>query len=304
MPDDKFLLSEFKKAIRIHAKEKVIDLDDKFNHKFYFQVHRMEDVLKNTNRIFPPNRWSYYRIELIKQGAGDFITGMYKFTAIKNTLLIIPSRVIASSKNWTADAEGYFILFNIDFFLQNNFPVKYIEDKKILSSSVQPNIQLTDEKAAEIAGIFETIIKENENDGRLKDELITLKIIELLIASERFFSEELNFDENLPSINIIKKFVDLLDAEFLSERSVSFYAKKLKLHPNYLNALIKKHTGYTAKETIQNKLFLEAKYLLHSTDLSIKEITAKMGFTDPNYFTVFFKRFENLSPAGYRSSFI
>jgi AraC-like DNA-binding protein len=28
-----------------------------------------------------------------------------------------------------------------------------------------------------------------------------------------------------------------------------------------------------------------------------------MGFKDPNYFTTFFKRAENLSPGSYRSSF-
>ena len=58
--------------------------------------------------------------------------------------------------------EGYLLLFNIDFFLQNNFPHQYIESKKILSSSVQPYIHLTDEQAKEVEDIFETILKENQ----------------------------------------------------------------------------------------------------------------------------------------------
>ena len=68
------------------------------------------------------------------------------------------------------------------------------------------------------------------------------------------------------------------------------------MHPNHLNALIKKHTGLSAKESIQNKILLETKYLLHSTKLPIKQISVQMGFNDPNYFTTFFKRSENLSP--------
>jgi AraC family transcriptional activator of pobA len=76
------------------------------------------------------------------------------------------------------------------------------------------------------------------------------------------------------------------------------------VHPNYLNALIKKNTGLTAKESIQNRLLLESKYLLHSTDLTIKEISNQMGFTDPNYFAVFFKKYENTSPTSYRGSFV
>ena len=304
MSEDNLILSEIKKAIRKFANEDVVDLDDHFNHKFEFQVFRFEDLLKNTSRTIPPNRWSYYRIGLIKQGSGEFITGIYKYLATKNTLVVIPSRILTSSKNWSLDTEGYIILFNMDFFLQNNIPLKYVENKKILSSSIQPYIHLTDEQAKEVGDIFEAILKENLDNNSYKDELIALKIIELLILSERLFEEELQLEANLPVADIIKRFIDLLETNYAKERSVGFYAAQLNVHPNHLNALIKKHTGLTAKESIQNRLLLETKYLLHSTALSIKEIASQMGFHDPNYFAVFFRRLENTSPGNYRSSFV
>ena len=304
MPDDKFLLSEFRKAIRINSQAQVLDLDDKFKHKFDYYINRFEEVLRDTNRIIPPNRWSYYRIALIRQGSGDFVTGIYKFKATKNTLIVIPSRVITSSKNWTTDMKGYVVLFNIEFFLQNSFPHKYIEEKRILNSSIQPHIQLTDQDAEIIKDIFETLLSENESQDKNKEELIALKIIELLIVSERMFAAQQDFEENLPAIDIIQRFIGLLESHIMNERSVSFYAAQLNMHPNYLNSLIKKHTGFTAKESIQNRLLLESKYLLHSTKLTIKEISSQLGFNDPNYFTVFFKRLENISPVNYRTSFI
>jgi AraC family transcriptional activator of pobA len=304
MPDDEFLLSEFKRIIRRKAEENIIDFDNSFIHKFELQVHRFEDVLKDTSRIIPPNRWSYHRIGLLKKGSGEFTTGIHKFKAIKNTLIVVPARVITSSKNWTLDMEGYITLFNMDFFLQNNFSNKYIESKKILHSSIQPYIQLSDTEAKEIADIFETILEERKSESNHKNELIALKIIELLIISERLFDKNQNLETNAPSIDIIKRFLDLLEVNFLAERSVKFYAEKLAMHPNYLNALIKKHTGLTAKESIQNRLLIETKYLLHSTSLSIKEISHQLGFNDPNYFTSFFTRFEKLSPGNYRASFV
>ena len=106
-----------------------------------------------------------------------------------------------------------------------------------------------------------------------------------------------------PVSDIIKQFVDLLDLHFSKEHSVKFYADQLSMHPNHLNALVKKHTGMSAKESIQNRILLEIKYLLHSTKLPIKEIASQMGFSDPNYFTTFFKRFENRSPVTYRTAF-
>jgi AraC-like DNA-binding protein len=192
----------------------------------------------------------------------------------------------------------------MDFFLQSSFPHQYIESKKILSSSLQPYVRLTDEQEKEVEDIFETILKEKQGNDNHKDELIALKIIELLILGERLFEEQLQLELTIPAVDIIKRFRELLETNFTKERSVSFYASALNVHPNHLNVLIKKHTGLTAKESIQGRLLLETKYLLHSTNLSIKEISNQVGFNDPNYFAVFFKRFENMSPANYRSSFV
>jgi len=304
MHDDKFILSEFKKALRKIAKGKVVDFDDHFNHKFDFQVHRLEDVFRDTNRAIPPNKWSYHRIAFVKKGSGEFKTGIHQFKATKNTLVVIPARVITSSSKWSLDMEGYVVLFNLDYFLQSNFPHQYVESKKILNAGIQPYIHLGDEQAAKVENIFETILKEKHGNNNHKDELIAIKVIELLILSERLFEEEQHLEANLPVSDIIKRFTELLEANFVNERFVGFYAAQLNIHPNHLNALIKKHTGLTAKETIQNRLMLETKYLLHSTNLSIKEISSQVGFDDPNYFTVFFRRFEHMSPGHYRAGFV
>jgi AraC-like DNA-binding protein len=49
---------------------------------------------------------------------------------------------------------------------------------------------------------------------------------------------------------------------------------------------------------------LEAKYLLHSTKLPIRDVSVQVGFSDPNYFATFFKRAENMSPVNYRAAFV
>ena len=304
MVNDEFILSEFKKAIIKNKTRPIVDLDDELNKKFNFELLKIEDIVSITGPVIPPNRWSNVRIMLVTRGSLDFVTGMYKFHATKNTLIVFPSRIITSSKNFSADLKGYVVLFNVDFFLQNNFTHKYIEDKKILNSHTQPYIHLSDVQAAEIESIYENILSEKNEEREHNKELIALKIIELLIISQRLFSQQLDVEENVPSTDVVKKFIDLLEKNFLQERSVTFYASKLNMHPNYLNSLIKKYCGITVKESIQNRLLLETKFLLHSTDLSIKEISNMVGFVDPNYFTAFFSRYEKLSPSQYRSSLI
>jgi len=302
--DDEYILSEFKKTLRRNTGDTVVDLDAGFGHKFEFTFQRFEDILQDTNRSVPPNRWSYHRVGFTTQGSGEFVTGIYNFKARKNTLIVIPSRVITSSKNWTQDTKGYFALFNLDFFLQNNFSYKYIENKKILSGAYQPYIHLNDEQADKISDIFETILSEKISSNIIKNELIAVKLVELVILAEQYFDEHLHFDEDLPTLDIIKRFSELVENNFMEQRTVKFYADQLNMHPNYLNSLVKKHSGITAKESLQNRLVLETKYLLHSTNLSIKEISSKVGFNDANYFTAFFTRLEKISPGKYRSLFI
>jgi AraC family transcriptional activator of pobA len=302
LDEDQFLLAEFRKAIRRYAQTPVLNLDKQFNHKFEFFVHLYQEIIPRVGMQLPPNRWSYHRIGLIKKGSADFTCGIYKFKAKKNTLIIIPSRMLNTSV-WEEDATGYLVVFNLDFFFQNNFPHKLLENKRTLNASVQPYLYLTDEEANKIEDIFKTIVAEKQGNRKHKNELIAIKLIELIILAERFYESEQIQTDPAPR-EIVKQFSQLVEANFMTERNVSFYASKLFVHPNYLNALIKTATGFTSKESIQNRIILEAKFLLHSTDLSVKEISNELGFDDPNYFTVFFKRHVNVSPAAYRASFV
>lgn len=303
MPDDQYRISEFKKVLRRNAGEGVVDLDKNYLHKFNVQIHRLEDVLRNSKRDEPPNRWSYHRIGLVCEGGGNVKTGIFSFKAKKNTLVVVPNRVISSSTNWAPETTGYVLLFNMEFFLENNFSLQIIGNKRMLTPFVKPYIHLTDEQAEDVCKIFENILAEKKLQDVVNNELIAVKIVELLILGERLFEQDQEQVANQPLIESIRRFVDILDEYFSKEHSVKFYAEQLAMHPNHLNALIKKHTGLSAKESIQNRILLEIKHLLHSTKLSIKEISDQMGFRDPNYFNTFFKRAEKLSPGNYRSSF-
>lgn len=296
MPDDQYRISEFRKVLRRYAAEGVVDLDKNYLHKFNVQIHRLEDVLHNSKRNEPPNRWSYHRIGMVCEGEGNIKTGIFSFRAKKNTLVVVPSRVISSSSDWTYDAKGYVLLFNMEFFVENNFSLQMIGSKRLLSPFVKPYIDLTDEQARDLCRIFENILSEKKQPGTVNNEFIAVKIAELLILGERLYEQDQEQAADQPLLESIKQFVNMLDEYFSREHSVKFYAEQLAMHPNHLNAIIKKHTGLSAKQSIQNRILLEIKHLLHSTKLSIKEISDQMGFRDPNYFNTFFKRAEKLSP--------
>jgi AraC family transcriptional regulator, transcriptional activator of pobA len=99
---------------------------------------------------------------------------------------------------------------------------------------------------------------------------------------------------------LVDSFNELVQKNARTERSVQFYADALHMHPNHLNFLMKKYTGTTAKHTIIDHIFLEAKHMLDSTSLTVKEIAYELGFASPDCFSAFFKKMSNTPPSKYR----
>jgi AraC family transcriptional activator of pobA len=98
----------------------------------------------------------------------------------------------------------------------------------------------------------------------------------------------------------LARFSMLIERHFKEEKLVTFYASELNLSANYLNILCKRNLGVPATQLIQQRVLLEAKRLLQSTDLSIKEIAFELGFVDHAYFSNFFKSQTSVTPTEFR----
>lgn len=93
------------------------------------------------------------------------------------------------------------------------------------------------------------------------------------------------------------KFIALLTQYHTQERSVTFYAEKLCITPKYFSTLIKKQTGKSAAQWIDDYVILEAKNLLKFSGMSIQEIAYHLNFSTQSFFGKYFKHQTGLSPA-------
>ncbi len=73
-------------------------------------------------------------------------------------------------------------------------------------------------------------------------------------------------------------------------RYPSFYADQLNVHPNHLNAVVKRITGITATSIIQNQLVTSAKSLLRQTDLLSKRLLLNFILPSLLISTIFLKK--------------
>ncbi|MDN5843731.1 MAG: helix-turn-helix domain-containing protein [Alcaligenaceae bacterium] len=97
-----------------------------------------------------------------------------------------------------------------------------------------------------------------------------------------------------------ERFSELVERTHASRHDVAFYAAQLGMSPAHLNVITRGHSGKSPLELIHERLLLEARRSLVYTTMSISEISYGLGFSEPAYFTRFFKKATSLSPKAFR----
>lgn len=85
--------------------------------------------------------------------------------------------------------------------------------------------------------------------------------------------------------------------------TVETAAKHFGYNADYISKLFKMNFGMGIKKYILSERIKKARDLLLNTELSIKEISAQMGFSDANHFIKFFMYHEEISPMKFRNRY-
>ena len=98
------------------------------------------------------------------------------------------------------------------------------------------------------------------------------------------------------------RFMDDLQLYASRERSVQFYADRQCISAKHFSKLIRQASGKLPMEHIRQRVIIEAKTLLRTTDMTIREVADALHFPNDSYFCRYFKSDTGLSPSEYRQS--
>ncbi|MBW5801974.1 helix-turn-helix domain-containing protein [Halomonas elongata] len=98
----------------------------------------------------------------------------------------------------------------------------------------------------------------------------------------------------------LQAYQTLIEAQFSQQPGIEHFAEQLGVTSAHLNTLCRRLAGRSALQLLHERLLLEAKRQLTYTNLTIGEVAEGLGFSEPAYFTRFFKRLTGLPPKDFR----
>ena len=101
---------------------------------------------------------------------------------------------------------------------------------------------------------------------------------------------------------VVEKTVKFIKNNYCNKITLQTLADKVFLSPYYFSRIFKKSMGYSPIQYVNIIRIQKAKELLKESDISITEISGKLGFFDVFYFSSLFKRIEGLSPLQYKKA--
>lgn len=259
-----------------------------------------------------PNRREFYKIVYMTKGASVLSVGLNSYYVDKPSIFFIHPNEILTFKKMDWESEG-FICFFKKRIADNNQSLKLILDKYELFSDVNRSaISLSESDVAELDQIFEKMLSiGNSHGGAVEEDMLQI-YLQLLMVTASKNAQHPQPDTVSDEYKHINEFFHLLETEVsginytspIQTKTAQEFADKLFVHPNHLNALLKKHTGKNVSTHIKTKLLEESKILLVQTDWTIQQIGYAVGFADQPNFSQFFKKNAGITPADFRKNYI
>lgn len=101
---------------------------------------------------------------------------------------------------------------------------------------------------------------------------------------------------------LFEDFLSLVHKHYATERGLQYYADRLFITSKYLSRLIHEISGRFASEWIRSYVILDAKALLKSGNMTVVEVSDKLNFPNPSFFSKYFKAATGITPKQYQSN--
>ncbi len=269
-----------------------------------FSIERFEDSFNNAKGdVYAPHRHDLYEVFWISEGQGTCWVDFQRYD-IQPPMLVFIAPGQVHSWELTAPFAGYILLFTNDFFAtrSKDLTTDPLDTPFFETPGCGPALSVVRDRSDDFIRLFHKL--ETEFGSSLRDQDVALHAyLRLLLVEAKRLSESApgaNHKDESAAL-LTKRFLQLVERNFLAIVSVGDYAEMLNVTSNHLIETTKRTLGKPAGRIIRERLLLEAKRLLCYSNMSASDIAYHLSFEDPSYFSRFFKKYTGVCPMAFRN---
>lgn len=253
-----------------------------------------------------PSRLNALIIGVGTEGETSLTSNLQEFRLKKDSLFIFsPKHILQVQSN--NRFKAHLIVIAPDFLKRINIDTKRMMPLFLQFGSL-PCMELTHAESQSLRSFISMVeqeLKGSETDfsSEIIGGLIAATIYKVGDILTHYLTEHPEVDSPIHNRaeEYFRQFTELLGEHYKHERSVRFYARQLCITPKYLTTLIKRISGKSVSEWIDNYVILEAKTLLKYSNMSVQEIAYYLNFPNQSFFGSYFKRNAGMSPSQYKA---
>ena len=252
--------------------------------------------------------YGFYCIFLKDVKCGDLRYGRNYYDYQEGTLVFTaPGQVVGVEDNGEVfQPKGWALLFHPDLIKGTSLG-QGIKQYSFFSYSSTEALHLSEDEKEIFLDCLKKIKMEIQRPIDKHSKGLIARNIELLLDYCMRFYERQFITRSAANKDILMKFEALIDDYFQSDKpqteglpSVKYFADKVFLSSNYFGDLVKKETGKTAQEYIQNKIIDLAKEMIIGSGKTVSQIAYELGYQYSQHFNRVFKKNVGYTPSEYR----
>ncbi|MBX7058813.1 MAG: helix-turn-helix domain-containing protein [Leptospirales bacterium] len=268
------------------------------------EVLNMERMLRDHHRTATrPHRTDFYHILFFGRCAPVHRVDFQEVAVTPRSLLFLAREQIHQF-DAVRKYSGQALIFTASFFCQSAADSDFLRGNVLFNQILSgPLLQTDRETHARLRTILNWITEELQFGAAANPAILKQLVHLLLLLAERKIREGLpQARRSSREIQRTLAFRELIEKQYIAEKRVSYYAKRLMLPARDLAKATLRVTGKTPKQMIDDRLFLEAKRLLAHGDESVGEIARRLGFDEATNFAKYFRKHALLAPLEFRRS--
>jgi AraC family transcriptional activator of pobA len=289
--------------------ETISDYNAFNNHETLHPLVSIINFSRAKPRRMSRSHFGFYTVILKDVKCGDLHYGKHTYDYQEGTLVFFAPGQIAGldGDGELYQPKGHALTFHADL-LRGTSLGQHMQEYTFFSYNVSEALHISERERQVVLDCFAKIDTElRQSIDKHSKKLIVSNIELFLNYCTRFYDRQFITRDNVHH-GILERFEQLLNDYFVSEKpqlnglpSVASCAAELHLSPNYFGDLIKKETGKSPQEYIQEKVIDVAKERIFDPTKSVSEIAYTLGFKYPQHFSRLFKQRVGYTPNEYRN---